>query len=520
MDYKGASRADTTAYKPIRIRVEYLFDNQLDDPAKNCAKVGDMWADDEDVKTACRDIDVATAEKKTFLKSIVAEAVAYLEKHLKVIPVNGALVGSYGCSYDPPTICDYEPAQYTKDTSAQGFAIPATFLKDGVTGYDYVMFVGMRPTSGSTIAWASPFTQDQYNRPTYGISNFGPNFINPAEHDAQLSTAIHEFLHAFGWLDDGMKKFTKLDGSAHAATLVDTTINGVKVPTLVTPAVKALVADHFGCDIKTANLGAPLEVGGGSGTAGSHFSKTVFGPELMTGTDSKIAVYSKFHLAVLEDSGWYVVDYGASIPPLTGMTWGYKQGCNFIFKTCADYPASAKTAGFTCTTGDKGCGEEGFTSIAECGELDSLMSFGGVCSQMVPTQDGSCIKQLGAAGACFIQGGAPTCIERKCVKDAAGAVTQSIKIDGKWIDCPNNGGSPVGQTDVTCLPSSLACQRDLLLSAPDAPTDGPTEEVKTTSKVPAADSDNTGIKSAAGTVRLDWVAAFVFVSLVIHALVL
>jgi len=52
----------------------------------------------------------------------------------------------------------------------------------------------------------------------------------------------------------------------------------------------------------------PLENDGDSGSAGSHFEKTLYFNEVMTGSTSTYMIYSGFTWSVLADSGWYGID--------------------------------------------------------------------------------------------------------------------------------------------------------------------------------------------------------------------
>lgn len=53
----------------------------------------------------------------------------------------------------------------------------------------------------------------------------------------------------------------------------------------------------------------------------------------MTGTSSMNPVFSGLTLALLEDSGWYHVNYSASDP----LVWGRGQGCSFAQQSCAGW---------------------------------------------------------------------------------------------------------------------------------------------------------------------------------------
>lgn len=54
--------------------------------------------------------------------------------------------------------------------------------------------------------------------------------------------------------------------------------------------------------------GLPLENNGNSATAGSHWEKSTFVPEVMTGSSSVDFSYSIFTIKTLEASGWYKVN--------------------------------------------------------------------------------------------------------------------------------------------------------------------------------------------------------------------
>jgi hypothetical protein len=72
---------------------------------------------------------------------------------------------------------------------------------------------------------------------------------------------------------------------------------------------------EYGVLIGAGPTAVPLETGGGSGTAGSHWSEAVFDNELMTGyIDPLPDPLSKMTVASLQDLG-YVVNYSGPIDP-------------------------------------------------------------------------------------------------------------------------------------------------------------------------------------------------------------
>ena len=84
---------------------------------------------------------------------------------------------------------------------------------------------------------------------------------------------------------------------------------------------------HFNCD---SIEGIELENQGGIGSFGSHWEARVMLGDYMISTDYPEIVISEISLALLEDSGWYTVNY------YTGglFRFGKGQGCSFLNTTC------------------------------------------------------------------------------------------------------------------------------------------------------------------------------------------
>ena len=83
-----------------------------------------------------------------------------------------------------------------------------------------------------------------------------------------------------------------------------------------TPRVTRAARLHFGCN---SLIGAPLEDGGGAGTAMSHWEMRAFRDEYMVGSSSPgKRTFSAISAALFADSGWYDVDE-ALVEPLP---WG------------------------------------------------------------------------------------------------------------------------------------------------------------------------------------------------------
>ena len=176
--------------------------------------------------------------------------------------------------------------------------------------------------------------RDQYDRPILGHANFCPGMLDtdPAAFQGELSTAVHELVHALGFSSgswplfrnadgtpataresDGLpatESVTCVDGSTRQETavspstlVVETSARGTVVNKLVTPRAVAVARDIFGCDtldgVELENQ--PTSVGS---CRGSHLEQRIFMTDFMASTSGKYSVYSPLAFAVLEDSGW------------------------------------------------------------------------------------------------------------------------------------------------------------------------------------------------------------------------
>ena len=122
------------------------------------------------------------------------------------------------------------------------------------------------------------------------------------------------------------------------------THSGLLSYVLVTPRVATVTRNQFDC--QSLN-GARLENRPGEGCTGSHFDERLFFTELMgpvfSGTSD---VLSPLTLALLEDSGWYRINYeGSQVSP-----FGFGAGCGFVNDACIiDDKVPAYAVGTFCT---------------------------------------------------------------------------------------------------------------------------------------------------------------------------
>jgi len=201
---------------------------------------------------------------------------------------------------------------------------------------------------------------------------------------------------------DGYPPGYGLLGQSSPLVVKQSVAREASVSSIVTPAVRDIAARHFGCaDIQ----GAELENYGGASTAGSHWEKRLFKTEYMTGSSSKTfqSVYSAFTLALLQDSGWYIVSWDNA----GELVWGRGKGCSYANSKCIEgdsvlsgFCASSDQDESSCTHDRRYLGKCGLAEWSsdlrsehqyfpdpKKGGLDQLLDF---CPSIVPYTNKRC----------------------------------------------------------------------------------------------------------------------------------
>merc|ERR1711903_76909 len=137
------------------------------------------------------------------------------------------------------------------------------------------------------------------------------------EFGSLVDTIAHEALHLLGFSTELYPKFRTREGRPGPAATLEGPNGQLQ---LATPKVLEVAREHYGCD---AIEGVPMEDAGGDGTRGSHWEVSYVGDrDVMLGTSFRPgrAVLSSLTLALLEDSGWYDVNWD------TAGAWGFGTG--------------------------------------------------------------------------------------------------------------------------------------------------------------------------------------------------
>jgi hypothetical protein len=173
-----------------------------------------------------------------------------------------------------------------------------------------LLFTAEAEKTDSFVAWASPCQLHRTTmRPTAGRVNMNPYHLSddPKKFFDQFATTLHEVYHIMGFSKslyqyyiDPVTLKRKKESDTYFVR------ESGKFPYLIrSPKVLDFARKHFNCPSMD---GAPVEDDGGSGSAGSHWEKVVFGNEMMVANTVANPVNSEFTMRLMEDSGWYQIN--------------------------------------------------------------------------------------------------------------------------------------------------------------------------------------------------------------------
>jgi hypothetical protein len=311
--------------------------------------------------------DETDAQIDYIMQQALPAAAQLWSQHLSVIPNRGSIqitegmcFGAFGTGLAQLTV---ENADLVVIIGGQDFLSQPDGSSTAVCE-DFALAVG------------SSCVLDQWDRPIVGFVNFclGPQMSVVGDTDAFLQTAfaavsgtelrathvqtdmgdvaVHELGHILAFAAYLYKFFRHADGTPRTprpfleqpVTCVDGSQIIAKAPSnntvqlvealdgrlsysMVTPRVRQVARNQLNCQ---EAVGARLE--DQQGCVGSHWHERLFFGEVMSPALSVSSenVLSPLTLALMEDSGWYEVDYtGASIP-----SFGLGAGCDFVTGEC------------------------------------------------------------------------------------------------------------------------------------------------------------------------------------------
>ncbi|KAF5215134.1 hypothetical protein ECC02_012202 [Trypanosoma cruzi] len=431
-----AMAASDPEWAPIRFQV---FTEDLNDPSKYCTAEGQIRPDFTGGTVECKEKDILTEEKKSIiLNSLLPRAFGMHTDRLLVKPLTGRVI----------------VPRHSSDICAQ-FKIPSSHHTEGVSGADMYLYVSAAPIKGSALAWATSCSRAVTGRPIIGVMNYGPNFVTDSEYGVR--TLAHKIGHALGFTfgiikeRKMVKEFKGVSGKA-------------KLLQVSSPKTVEKTREHFNC-VNATGMG--LEDEGGERTALSHWKRRNAKDELMAGIPG-IGYYTALTMAALEDTGFYMANWGKEEPT----SWGNNSGCALLTEKCVingvtKYPemfCTAESSLLLCTSDRLALGRctielydaplppqfQYFSNPKLGGVPDLLMDF---CPYIRPNMKTRCSNgdatvvrgsRVGPRSKCLKGDGladfmglvGDVCAEVSCEK---GEVSVRYLGDDAWHKCPEGG---------------------------------------------------------------------------------
>jgi leishmanolysin len=194
---------------------------------------------------------------------------------------------------------------------------------------DLVMGVAIRPFAADDkiLGMAFPHRTIRSGRAVVGGMYLNPEYapVEPqSEHSFDrffFTVVFHELVHVLALASGSWTRWVDREtGRPYAGPIETTVANDTygtkKFRILHTPAIHRCLAERFGSPefAPGVPMGLEIEDGGGSGTAGAHPEARVYGAEVMCGVFVGYVFISCVSLAILDDTGWYEVNYSIAEP--------------------------------------------------------------------------------------------------------------------------------------------------------------------------------------------------------------
>ena len=181
------------------------------------------------------------------------------------------------------------------NTTCHGATVKDKFLGKPIEK-DLVIVIKPHNESSSWFAAAGSCIADSSTgRPVMGAVYLNYQHINVSEVNKYYlpGVFIHELMHVLGFSGHYMERKGLVKEIQHGNT---------KRMAIVSERVVNYAREYFGCPELE---GVPLENGGGGGSAGSHWEKTMFPAEVMNPQVSSPMKISELTIMLMEDLGWY-----------------------------------------------------------------------------------------------------------------------------------------------------------------------------------------------------------------------
>lgn len=368
--------------------------------------------------------------KIVFDTSLAKGASAELKTYIfnTALPILESTLGSFTYVRGSQTISKFSNTACDKE-----FQVPASYANQTVAG-DLLIFVDMVDENTNFAAYAMTCMYEPvYRRPVVGLIKVNTKKITISAPGLKKLNAVllHEALHILVISPSSYSLYYGNKNAIQQETV--STSSGTKIAfKLVSPTVLAAAKEHFNCYSIT---GVYLEDEGSSVSAGTHFEKVKFGHELMTSKLTGFPSMSKITLALMEDSGWYQIDYDKA----QHLSYGYKQGCNFLIKSC-----NTSYQEFCTNEDEMGCSRD-FMGKTLCKSSDytnncNLANFIDkyVCTNVYNFTKTTDYEESGPQSRCFVVKNS----DKKsvgCFKSSCDGRKLTIHFKDKSIECLSSG---------------------------------------------------------------------------------
>lgn len=265
----------------------------------------------------CSHTTLLSNEKKDILRTIFNNLEDYLSQMLKVSPEVSPVDG-----YQADLVIKASTGYFSEDDKTLAYA------------------------------WQSG-RSEQLGRPNRGSITINPRYIPDVPEDVNsvdrffFTVIFHELMHVLGMMGGEWSRWwiDQETGKKYSHQVFTTFENRTLHKTyriLHTPKLHAWAVDRFGVTEFAPGVPAGIEIedGGGSGTAGSHPESRIYMSEVMCGIFVGRAFISNMSLAILDDTGWYVVNYSLGEP------FPFGDGKSMETEPLSDFPTAPPQLSF------------------------------------------------------------------------------------------------------------------------------------------------------------------------------
>lgn len=211
---------------------------------------------------------------------------------------------------------------------------------------DAIIYVSITESSENFVAYASACALSNLdNRPVIGFIKFNAKHVSSdiSKFRELFAVTMHEILHILVLSPNLFEYYYTNKDKITVVNSTNSKGETVRVNKVQTPKLVSFGKSHYNCSTFD---GLVLENDGGDGSMNAHFEKILAGNDILVAQINGNLKLTGFILSLLEDSGWYKVNFDLEEP----LFWGRGKGCEFVNNTC-----NTKFTEICTKQGDLGC---------------------------------------------------------------------------------------------------------------------------------------------------------------------